>query len=46
MYLSQTHQAQSPTANSLEGGVRGLAFLSNVASSCEPDDGVAGNEEG
>lgn len=46
MYLSQTHQAQSPTANNLEGDVRGLAPLSNVASSCEPDDSMAGNEEG
>lgn len=31
---------------SLEGDVRGLASLSNGISSCEPDDGTAGNEEG
>lgn len=46
MYLSQTHQAQPHTENSLEGDVRGLAALGNGGSSRALDDGMAGNEEG
>lgn len=44
--VSKSNPLGTVSYSSLEGDVRGLASLSNRVSSCEPDDRMAGNEEG